>query len=349
MAAKKETETYLNLVKRVADGQFAPIYVLQGEEPYYIDSLADKIVDAALREDDKDFNLTVTYGIDCNVRELIATCRRYPMMAERQVVVLKEAQNVKETGGNSLELLKFYAENPQRTTILVVCHKGGNIKAPEFLKTMLANGTGVLMESPKEREGNIMSLITRYVASKGCTIKEKAASMMRDYVGTDLSRLFGEVDKLCILVNEKKEITPEMIERNIGISKDYNIFELEDALMNRNRLKTFRIIDYFEKDQKSQKENPVQRFIVNVFNLYASLLLIRTSRDKSPSALKELVGTASQYRADKFAKAAANYTTAACVNCISLIRRFDAQSKGNGSQRNTYDLLRELMFNILNS
>ena len=346
MPPKKETVTYLSLLGEIAKKQFRPIYVLQGEEPYYIDSLADKIVDAALDEDEKDFNLTVCYGIDVDIRQLIGACKRYPVMAERQVVVLREAQNVRESKENGLDLLRFYAEKPLESTILVICNKGGNIKAPELLKQLKASGSGVVFESKKENERSIVDVISKYVASKGCKIDEKSTWMLRDFVGTDVARLFGEVDKLSIVVGDDRQITPELIEKNIGISKDYNIFELEDALMTRNSEKAFKIIDYFEKNPKN---NPVQLVTPFLFNAFVGMLLVRTAKSQAPDVLMDRLGTKSSWRAQKIAAAANRYTTLSCVNIIDAIRRFDAQSKGVGSRQNGYDLLRSLMFFILNS
>jgi len=170
--------------------------------------------------------------------------------------------------------------------------------------------------------------------------------MLRDFVGTDVARLFGEIDKLCILVGADRKITPELIEKNIGISKDYNIFELEDALFTRNKEKAFKIIDYFEKNPKN---NPVQAVTPFLFNAFVNMLLVRTARTGSPDEVMERIGTKSSWRAQKFMSASSRYTTLACVNNIDAIRRFDAQSKGVGSRQNGYDLLRSLMFFLLNS
>ena len=346
MPPKKESVTYLSLVSEIAKKQFRPIYVLQGEEPYYIDSLTDKIIDSALTEDEKDFNLTVCYGIDTDVRQLISACKRYPVMAERQVVVLREAQNVRESKDNGLDLLRFYAEKPLNSTILVICNKGANVKAAEFLKQLKVSGTGVVFESKKETERSIVDVITKYVASKGCKIDEKSTWMLGDFVGTDVARLFGEVDKLSIVVGADRQITPGLIEKNIGISKDYNIFELEDALFTRNNEKAFKIIDYFEKNPKNY---PVQMATPFLFNAFVNILLVRTSKSQSPDAIMDRIGTKSSWRAQKFTAAANRYTTLACVNIIDAIRRFDAQSKGVGSRQNGYHLLRNLLFFILNS
>lgn len=347
MAVKKESATYMSLLNDIKNKKFQPIYVLQGEESYYIDSLTEKIIDAALDEDERDFNLTVAYGVDANVKELIAACKRYPMMAERQVVVLKEAQNLRNSEDCKIDLFKFYASNPLNSTILIINHKGGNIKATsEFLKVLKAEGSGVVFESKKENENSMLNLILGYVKEKGCKIDEKAATMLRDFVGLDLSRMFGEIDKLIILVDESRTISPEMIEKNIGISKDYNIFELENALMQRNSDKAFKIIDYFERNPK---DNPVQKIVPFVFNFFVNTLLVQTAKDKSPSALQDRLDMKTPYRVRKFESAATKYSKGACVNIISALRQLDARSKGIESRQDAYALLHDVMFRIMTS
>ena len=221
MAVKKETQTYLQIANSIKRGVFAPIYVLMGEEMFYIDKLQQMIVERALSEDERDFNLTVFYGTDCDMHDVVNTCRRYPAMSQYQVVVVKEAQNA-----SNLDLLKHYAQKPLASTILVVCNKGGAIKAPELMAALKAGSVGVVFESKKLQEGDVASVIKNYVQERGCRIDEKSVSMMKDFVGTDVSRLVGELDKLVLLVGEGGSIVPEVIERNIGISKDFNNFEL---------------------------------------------------------------------------------------------------------------------------
>ena len=346
MAAKKEAVTYISLLNDIKNKNFVPIYLLEGEESYYIDSLTDSIINAALDEEERDFNLTVTYGIDANVKELIATCKRYPVMAERQVVVLKEAQNLKNNAECNIDLFKFYAQNPLRSTILIICYKGGNMRSNEFLKTLKSEGTGVVFESKKETESSMLNLINGYVKNKKCTIDVKSATMLRDFVGLDVARMFGEIDKLSILVDESRQITPEMIEKNIGISKDYNMFELEDALVNRNVEKAFKIVDYFEKNPKN---NPVQMVAPFIFGFFVNVLLVLTAKDKSVQALMDRLDMKSSWRLNKFITAAGKYSKVACVNNITAVRQLDVQSKGIGSRQDAYALLHDLLFRVMTS
>lgn len=350
MAEKKETVTYFSLRKEIESGKFQPIYLLHGEEPYYIDQLSDLIVDKALREDEKDFNLSIYYGSDANVREVISTCKQYPAFSQYKVVVLREAQNVnKQNGGHNkdLELLAHYAENPLRSTILVVCNKDGAIKAKSFVDMLKKQHTGVVFSSAKVRnDRDLKGVISNYAASMGCNIDMKSVQMLADFIGNDLSRMFSELDKLKLLVGADNSITPELIEKNIGISKDFNNFELEDALITRNAAKAYRIIDYFEKNPKN---NPVVVTVSMLFSFFSGVLLVRASKDQSQTALMAAVGTKSAWRLGKFKEATRYYSTQSCVNIIGFLRECDVRSKGMGSRQDQYALLRELIYKILHS
>ncbi|MBR6284486.1 MAG: DNA polymerase III subunit delta [Muribaculaceae bacterium] len=356
MAEKKTTVTYTSLRNEVNGGKFRPIYVLHGEEPYYIDALSNLIVERALSEDERDFNLTVYYGDSADVREVIATCKQFPAFAPRRVVVLREAQLVaKQPGGghkDDLDLFEAYAANPLMSTVLVICHKGGAIKAKAFtdeLKKSHEGGAmpGVVMDSPKVRyDRDLRALIANYATSMGCNIDTKSVVMLADFIGNDLARLFGELDKLSILVGDTHAITPELIERNVGISKDYNNFELEDALISHNAAKAYRIIDYYEKNPKN---NPVQPTLAMLFGFFSNVLIVQTNRDQSQAALMEATGKASPYRMKKFVEASRSYSKQGVVNIIRYVRECDVKSKGIGSRQDSYALLRELIYKILHS
>lgn len=342
MAVKKDTLSYIEICNDIAKGKFQPIYVLMGEESYYIDRIEDLIVSKALTPDEREFNLTIAYGLDTDVRTLMNACKRYPIMSQYQVVIMREAQNNKE-----LDLLRLYAEKPLESTVLIICHKHSNIKAPEFIKELKAKQTGVVFESKKISENSVGQIITDYVNSKGGKIDSKATAMLKDFVGTDLSRIFGEVDKLHLILPENnKHITPEIIERNIGISKDFNNFELEDAIRNKNALKANQIINYFEKNPKS---NPTVLTIGLLFSFFSNLLLSRTAKVKTEQGIMDAIGTKSPYRAKMFIEAMKYYSTAGCVNIIGYLREFDTKSKGINSRQNEYQLLRELIYKILHS
>ncbi len=342
MAVKKETLSYIEICNNIKKGIFAPIYVLMGEESYYIDQIEDLIVSKALTNEEKAFNLTVAYGLDSDIKNIINVCKRYPVMSQYQVVILREAQNNKE-----LELLSQYAEKPLESTILIVSHKHSNVKSGEFLKTLSANNTGIVFESKKIQENHVGAIITDYVASQKAKIDSKAIAMLKDFVGTDLSRIFGEVDKLLLILPENnKHITPEIVERNIGISKDFNNFELENAIRVKNVLKANQIINYFEKNPKS---NPPVVTVGILFSFFSNLLLARTAKVKTEQGIMDAIGTKSAYRAKIFIEAMKYYSTAGCVNIIGYLREFDTKSKGINSRQNEYQLLRELIYKILHS
>ena len=322
MAVKKETLSYIEICNSVAKGIFSPIYVLMGEESYYIDQLENLIVSKALTPDEKEFNLTIAYGLDTDIRTIMNECKRYPVMSQYQVVILREAQTNKE-----LDLLRLYAEKPLESTILIICHKHSNIKAPEFIKELKAKSTGIVFESKKISENNVGQIITDYVTSKGGKIDAKATSMLKDFVGTDLARIFGEVDKLFVLLGD-------------------NNFELENAIRNKNALKANQIINYFEKNPKN---NPTVLTIGLLFSFFSNLLLARTAKVKTEQGIMEAIGTKSSYRAKMFMEAMKYYSTAGCVNIIGYLREFDTKSKGINSRQNEYQLLRELIYKILHS
>lgn len=350
MAVKKEDNTFFILKNEILQHQFRPIYVLYGEEPYYMDQLSELIVQNALTEDERDFNLSIYYGNDALVPDVIDTCKQYPAFSQHKVVVLREAQLITKVPGhkNDLNLFQHYAERPLESTILVICYKGEKMSAKPFFDNLRKHKTGVIFESNRlKNDSELAKLVVEYCAAMPVKIDSKSVAMLLEFIGNDISRMFGELDKLRILVGENEQgITPDLIEKNIGISKDYNNFELEDALRTRNVAKAFRIIDYFEKNPKN---NPLQVTLAMLFTFFSSILIVRAAKDKSPSALMEATGTKSQWRVRKFEEAARNYSTNACVYIISYLRECDVKSKGMGSRQEQYALLRELIYKILHA
>ena len=315
--------TFTSLSKEIKGGKFRNIYVLQGEEPYYIDRLQQLIIDTALTEDQRDFNLSLYYGNTANVREVISACHK-----------------------NDLDLFASYAEKPMPTTVLVICHKGGALKSKPFSTALKEANSGVVFDSNKVKEGrDLENLIVSYANSLGCNIDNKATSMLADHIGTDIARLFSELDKLAMLA-EDGNITPLLIEKNIGISKDFNNFELEEALSKRDAAKAFRIVDYFERNPKN---NPSMISVAMLFSFFSNVLLAATARDKSPDAIMAIVGTRSQWRARKFLDATRMYNTRSLVNIIGYLRECDTRSKGIGSRQDQYALLKELIYKILHA
>lgn len=348
MAVKRETVTFTSLTKEIKSGKFRNIYVLQGEEPYYIDRLQQMIIDTALTEDQRDFNLSLYYGNTANVREVISACRQYPAFSERKVVVVREAQLIPKQPGHKddLDLFASYADKPLPSTILVICHKGATLKSKPFTDQLKISGTGVIFDSNRVREGrDLQTLIINYANSLGCNIDSKATSMLSDHIGTDIARLFSELDKLAMLTDDGN-ITPLLIEQNIGISKDFNNFELEEALSKRDASKAFRIVDYFEHNPKN---NPSMVSVAMLFSFFSNVLLAATARDKSPEGIMALVGTRSLWRARKFLDTTRMYNTRSLVNIIGYLRECDTRSKGIGSRQDQYALLKELIYKILHA
>lgn len=354
MAAKKDDVTFWSLINDIKAHKFQPIYVLHGEEGYFIDKIEEAIINNALQPHEQDFNLNIIYGVDVDdMRNVIAMCRQFPAMAERQVVIIREAQNVgklnNKGNANELNQLKHYALQPSPTTVLVVCYKdpkGGNsITAKEFLDAVKKNNAGVIFRSNRLREGRELdAAILEYVKRMECSIDDKALAMIADNVGNDISRLYTEIDKLKILVGPDKRITPELIERNIGVSKDYNSFELEDALANRNAKKAFEIIDHYER---IAKQNYTIMTLSVLFSYFSKLILFNSAKDRSPAGLMTAIGTKSSFRVRKFEQAARHYNNTKCVRIISWIRECDTKGKGMGSRQNPNALLRELIYKIL--
>lgn len=348
MAVKRETVTFTALNKEIKSGKFRNIYVLQGEEPYYIDRLQQLIIDTALTEDQRDFNLSLYYGNTANVREVISACQQYPAFSQYKVVVVREAQLIPKQPGhkNDLDLFSSYAEKPLPSTILVICHKEGALKSKPFIDALKATKSGIVFDSNKVREGReLEALIVNYANSLGSSIDNKATSMLSDHIGTDIARLYSELDKLAMLASDNN-ITPLLIEQNIGISKDFNNFELEDALARRDAAKAFRIVDYFERNPKN---NPSVISVAMLFSFFSSVLLAATASDKSMEGIMAAAGTRSQWRARKFLDATRMYNTRSLVNIIGFLRECDTRSKGIGSRQDQYALLKELIYKILHA
>ena len=348
MAVKRETVTFTALNKEIKSGKFRSIYILQGEEPYFIDRLQELIIETALTEDQRDFNLSLFYGNTANVREVISTCRQYPAFSQYKVVVVREAQLISKQPGHKddLDLFASYAEKPLPSTILVICHKGATLKSKPFTDALKTAKSGVIFDSNKVREGrDLEAMIVNYANSLGCNIDTKATSMLADHIGTDIARLFSELDKLSMLADDKN-ITPLLIERNIGISKDFNNFELEEALSKRDSVKAFRIVDYFEHNPKN---NPTMVSVAMLFSFFSNVLLTATARDKSPEGIMSLVGTRSQWRARKFLDATRMYNIRSLINIISYLRECDTRSKGIASRQDQFALLKELVYKILHA
>lgn len=328
-----------DIFKGLKDKQYHPIYYLMGEEPYYIDLLSNYIAENVLTESEKEFNQTVMYGSDVDIATVINAAKRYPMMSEYQVIIVKEAQNIK-----NMEELSFYLQKPLRSTILVVCHKHGGLDRRKKLTAEIEK-TGILFESKKIKEAQLPAFITSYLKRKGIDIEPKSAAMLSEFIGTDLSRLVGEMEKLIITLPIQKRITPELIEKNIGISKDFNNFELKNALIEKDVYKVNQIVKYFAENPRT---NPIQVTLSLLFNFYANLMLTYYAPEKSGQGIATQLGLRTVWQSREYLTAMRKYSGVKVMQIIGDIRYCDAKSKGVGnSSADAGELLRELMFRIL--
>lgn len=336
----KQEYTYESIIRELQAKQYRPVYYLMGDEAFYIDKIADYIIDNVLTDTEKEFNQTILYGADVDAVTIINAAKRYPMMSEYQVIVVKEAQAV-----HNMEELVFYLQKPLKSTILVLCHKHGSLDKRKKLAAEIEK-VGILFESNKLKDAQLPAFITAYIKQKGFEIDQKATAMLAEFVGTDLSRLVGEMEKLIITSSKKStKITPEQIEKNIGISKDYNNFELRSALVEKDVLKANKIVKYFEENPKT---NPIQMTLSLLFGFYSNLMMAYYAPEKSEQGIAAFLGLKSPWQAREYMAAMRKYSGIKTMQIISEIRTTDAMSKGVGnSSLSDGDLLRELVFKIL--
>lgn len=326
--------------------KFAPIYILMGEEPYFIDKISDYLVEHVLQPEEQAFNQTVCFGADVTSAQIADMALRYPMMAEFQVVIVKEAQNLK-----NWEPLEKYSEKPVPTTVLVLCHKNGTLDRRKktvaaLLKHVETNG-GVVFESKKKRDYELPGFIEGYLKLHKATIDHKASQMIADYIGADLSRLTSELDKVLISLPEsRREVTPEIVEREIGVSKEFNSFELRDAIVNRNIFKANQIVKYFDNNPKA---GSIYSFLPLLFNYFQNLMIAFYAPQKtSENSVAQYLDLKSGWAAKDYMTGMKNYTAMKTLQIISKMREIDAKSKGlDNPNTGAGDLMKELIFFIL--
>ena len=332
--------TYEEIARDLKNRVYKPVYYLMGEESYYIDKISEYIADTVLTAEEKEFNQTVVYGGDTDIATIINAAKRYPMMSDYQVVIVKEAQHIKH-----MEELSFYLQKPLLSTILVFCHKHGSLDRRKKLAAEIEK-VGVLFESKKIKDSQLTGFIASYLKRKSVDIEPKAADMMAEFVGTDLSRMAGELDKLIItLPTGARRVTSEQIELNIGISKDYNTYELRAALVAKDVLKANKIIKYFEENPKN---NPIQMTLSTLFGFFSNLMLAYYAPDKTEQGIAAQLGLKSSWQAREYMTAMRQYTGVKVMEIIGEIRYCDARSKGvDNVSLSDGDLLRELIYKIL--
>lgn len=330
--------TFETLKKQISNGQLSPVYLLHGKEGYFTDALV-KAFEQVIPEEDKEFNQYILYAPQVEPGQVMDLCRHYPMMSDRQIVILKEAQAVR---ADVINKLHKYVNNPSPTTVLVIVFRGEDAAGKDLIAAVKKKG--VIFESKEIKQGYVGQYINSYVKQIGMRIDVKAVEMLKEFIGTSVSKIYNEIDKLHTILGDKATITPEAVERNVGISKDYNIFELVDALSVKNALKAMRITEYYAANPKA---NPTPKLIPSIFSFFSDLLVAIYTPDKTNDGLMKALGLKNEWQLRKFRDGMRFYNAFQLIEIIWAIRKFDAYSKGNGSRQDEYSLFRELIYHIL--
>ena len=326
------------IVSDIKSGNTKPIYFLMGDEPYYIDKIAEYIEETVLSEADKGFNQMVLYARDVSIDDIVSNAKRFPMMAEKQVIIVKEAQDLSRT----IEDLVSYIENPQESTILVFCYKYKKLDKRKKLYKAI-DKKGVIFESKRLYDNQVPDWIQKVLAGKKYKIEPKASIMLTEFLGTDLAKINNELQKLLIILPEGSTITAKDVENNIGISKDFNNFELRKAIGERNVLKANQIITHFSSNPKN---HPLQVTISLLNTFFTQLLIIHGLPDKSKQSISKTLGV-NIYFVPEYTTALKNYPMRKVSQVISYLRDTDVKSKGVEANISNDDLLKELIFKII--
>jgi DNA polymerase-3 subunit delta len=329
---------YEEIIRDLKNKVYHPVYLLCGEEEYFIDMISDYIEDHVLEESEKEFNQSVLYGMETDVQALIAEAKRYPMMASYNVVIVKEAQNLKK-----IEELASYAKNPSKTTILVLNHKHKKADGRSAL-TKAVKKDGVYFESKSLYENQVPEWIDSYIKNKGMAITPKAKQLLVEFLGTDLSKIANELNKLVLSLEKGSEIDPLTIEKNIGISKDYNVFELNNALGMRDVVRANKIINHFGKNSK---EHPMPMLLPMIYRYFSQVLLYHTVANADRNKIAATLGINPFFVKD-YVQAAKNYPVKKVARIISALRDVDVRSKGvGGTDIEDQELMKELIYKII--
>lgn len=337
--------TYRDVLDKIKKREFAYVYLLMGEEPYYIDLIVDAIERSVVLEENRAFDQLIFYGADADLDVVVASAQQYPVMGDQQLVILKEAQTL-TSAKSQLDRLASYIANPNRKGVFVVAFKGDNLNATSALMKAAAKAGDnvVVFKSPKIKDYQLSSPIKDYCRLKKIAIEEQAVQILIEYIGNSLQKLFGEIDKLIVAAGPgTQRITAEMAEENIGISKEFNNFELTKAIANKDYPKTLRILDYFRKNPKN---NPSVLTTGILFKFFSQLVVAHYTQDKSERNLMEALQLKTPYALRDIREGLNMYSPRQSMAAISALRDFDCKSKGIGSLQNEYDLQRELIFKI---
>lgn len=343
MAKKVEGPSYRDIIASIKKRNFAPVYILMGEESYYIDKIVEALENYVVDEADKDFNQIVFYGADAEIGTVIGSAQQYPVMANRQLVMLKESQSMHNAKAQ-LDKLASYVAMPNPTTVLVLVYKGEPLPATSAIIKKARGTDAVVFTSAKLKDYQLAGPIKDYCTANGVGIDDKAIQLLIDYIGNPLSKLFGEIDKLIISCPaDTKRITPDLIEQNIGISKDFNTFELLNVLACKDYPRAMMIVDYFARNPK---QNPGNLISSTLFGFFSKLFIATVTRDKSESSLMSELDIKNSYSLNNYRTALRYYNARQALAAVHAIREHDCMTKGIGSTQNEYDLLKELMFKI---
>lgn len=348
MADKKIStlDSYNALMTELQKGNIKPVYLLMGEESYYIDNISDWLAANLLKEEEKDFNLNILYGPDVNARTIMDEARRFPMMAERQVLIVKEAQAIKD-----IDALETYMEKPVKSTVLVLCYKGGVIDSKKKIIARASQYGVVFTSSSPRYDRDIITFINAYIKRPeyNATIDQRAAQVIAAHIGGDLKRLTSELDKLLLAFGPgaPRKITSEIIEQRIGISKNFNVFELRDALITRDAVKAHMIAKYFDENPKA---GGLFALLPQTFSFFQNLMLAYyTPKPISETAIMAQLGLRNQWATRDYITAMRNYPPRKTIQIISKLREIDARSKGLDNASTTPgELLKEMIAFILN-
>ena len=326
------------LFSEIKENKLAPIYFLMGEETYYIDLISDYIESHVLTDQEKGFNQVILYGKDVSVQDIISHAKRYPMMADRQVVIVKEAQNLSKT----IDQLIDYVKNPQTSTVLVFKYKYKTLDKRKALYKSLFK-SAVLFDSKRIYEDKVPSWIQNFLKSKSVAITPKAALMLTEFLGNDLSKIVNELNKLIIVIGINNQITPELVEQNIGISKDFNNFELQKSLGNLDHKKAYKIVNYFAQNPK---QHPFVLTISILYMYFTKLMKLHTVGVKNPTILSKTLGV-NPYFINEYVAVSKNFPMRRISGVLETLRIYDLKSKGVDSNISDKDLYNELIYNIL--
>lgn len=331
--------TVQSILNEIKSGKIHPIYFLMGEESFFIDQISTFIETSVLDESQRGFDQMVLYGKETSVDEIVSSAKRYPMIAPRQVIIVKEAQNLSRT----IEQLLPYANNPQQTTTLVFCYKYKSIDKRKSLYKALSK-SHVVFESNKIYDSKIPSFISGELQKQNLKITPKASYLLADFLGNDLAKISNELKKLQLVMGDHDTITPELIQKNIGISKDFNNFELQKAIAQLNRKKAYQIVQYFSENTK---QHPMVVTVATLYSFFTKLMTLHTVTDRNPKTLSRAIGV-SPYFLDDYMAAAKNFPMRRISGVFQTLRIIDTKSKGVDANLKPKDLYNELIFRILN-